>query len=141
MTALEAWKEEDLEVFRWVSVGKHRPCTVCGGTKDCEMAHDQNLMLCKYTESEWHWGGGFLHHLYRPPTALEEWLKRQPVVIRFGCSIRIPSQNFSCHDWFKENPQKFLQAGIEGSVSNIYTGPPGGQCRVVVRYHPNVPTI
>ncbi len=44
--------------------------------------------------------------------------------IRFNCEIRLPLLgSFPLYHEFKKNPEKFLQAWIEGAVSNIYVGP------------------
>ena len=45
-------------------------------------------------------------------------------LIRFGCSIRLPTEGrFLFLDQFEANPERFLTDWLLGSVSNIYTGP------------------
>lgn len=45
-------------------------------------------------------------------------------LIRFGCSIRLPTEGrFLFQEDFDANPQLFLKRWVEGAISTIYTGP------------------
>lgn len=45
-------------------------------------------------------------------------------LIRFGCSIRLPTEGrFLFQSDFEADPQLFLKRWLEGAVSTIYTGP------------------
>lgn len=51
------------------------------------------------------------------------------MLIRFGCSIWMPTQGrfnrgkFLFHEEFKHDPERFLHGWLSGAVGTIYTGP------------------
>jgi hypothetical protein len=57
------WTATD-EGIQWDTVGPRRPCPVCGGTSDCGLAEDGQLVVCQATVSAMPVrGGGWLHVL------------------------------------------------------------------------------